>query len=181
MRIRSRKDLDAMGASAQKQVLKLAPELRRSSPARAGVAKIMNDPVSGAKYCSVPPTDPAVLIFQVMVRHFGSWWRGGEVASEMILPGADVAYRFDIVFPRYRFAIEMDGYGYHRSLEAFKRDRHKQKFALTKGWVVHRVTNSDVRESLADMVSDVEKMLRYRNRNDVTLTPKGLTFCILTE
>jgi len=141
-------------------------------------SKVMvND--DGLKYCPYPNPDPSVSLHIALLREFGSWWDGGELADEMIIPGHQVRFRYDFCFPRYRLAIEIDGFGYHRDLDSFKKDREKQKHAMKKGWVVHRLTNSDLRHAFDDIIPDIKVMLSYRERHEAELTTIGKTWCTL--
>lgn len=53
---------------------------------------------------------------------------------------AGETYAIDIAFPEIRLALEIDGYRYHRSAEAFERDRHRQNALVNDGWIVLRIT-----------------------------------------
>ena len=142
------------------------------------LAKVMTNE-DGLRYCPYPNPDPSVPLHIELLREFGSWWSGGELADEMIIPGHEIRFRYDFCFPRYRLAIEVDGFGYHRDLESFKKDREKQKHALKKGWVVHRLTNSDLRHAFDDIIPDIKVMLSHRERREAELVPVGKTWCSL--
>lgn len=133
----------------------------------------------GLKYCPYPNPDPSVLLHIALLKEFKSWWCGGELADEMIIPGHKVKFRYDFCFPRYRLAIEIDGFGYHRDLESFKKDREKQKHALKHGWVVHRLTNSDLRNAFNTIIPDIKTILSHREKRDAELTPTGKVWCSL--
>lgn len=205
MRIKSVDDINQLGAHAKKQiepVLKQqggfnnakrparAEDFARSSIAQAEntsidspakkkkLAKVMTND-DGHRYCPYPNPDPSVSLHIALLREFGSWWDNGELADEMIIPGHAVRFRYDFCFPRYRLAIEIDGFGYHRDLNSFKKDREKQKHALKKGWVVHRLTNSDLRQGFADIIPDIKTMLSYRKIQEAKLKPVGKTWCSL--
>lgn len=205
MRIKSVDDINQLGAHAKKQleaVLKLqggfnnakrparADDFARSSIAQAEhtsidstankkkPAKVMTND-GGHRYCPYPNPDPSVSLHIALLREFGSWWDNGELADEMIIPGHAVRFRYDFCFPRYRLAIEIDGFGYHRDLDSFKKDREKQKHALINGWVVHRLTNSDLRHAFDDIIPDIKAMISHRERHEAKLVPVGKTWCSL--
>lgn len=205
MRIKSADDINQLGTHAKKQIEAVlkeqggfnnikrpsrADDLSRSSIAQAGptriespakkkkLAKVMTND-DGLRYCPYPNPDPSVSLHIALLREFGSWWDNGELADEMIIPGHAIRFRYDFCFPRYRLAIEIDGFGYHRDLDSFKKDREKQKHALKNGWVVHRLTNSDLRQGFADIIPDIKTMLSYRKIQDAKLKPVGKTWCSL--
>lgn len=78
-------------------------------------------------------------------------------------------------------AIEIDGFGYHRDLDSFKKDREKQKHALKAGWVVLRLTNSDLRHAFDDIIPDIKVILSHRERHQTKLVPVGKTWCSLAS
>ncbi|NNG20765.1 DUF559 domain-containing protein [Naumannella sp. ID2617S] len=52
----------------------------------------------------------------------------------------DRTWSVDLVFAAEQVAVEVDGWKYHRSKEAFKRDREKTNALTASGWLVLRVT-----------------------------------------
>jgi len=139
----------------------------------------INKTFDGLNYCPYPNSDPSVWLHIALIKAFGSWDNGGELVDEMILPGHDVRFRFDFCLPRFKFAIEVDGYGYHRDLKSFKRDREKQKHALINGWVVHRLTSSNIKNEFNSLLPDIKSMLKYRQKCDATIINVGKTWCAL--
>lgn len=143
-------------------------------------AKIMKT-ADNLNYCPYPNPDPSVALHIALLKEFGSWHDGGELVEEMILPGHEVRFRFDFCLPRYKFAIEVDGFGYHRDLKSFKRDREKQKHALIKGWVVHRLTSSNIKNEFPVLLPDIKEMIKHRIQSEATIVPIGKTWCSLKE
>ena len=205
MRIKSTDDLSRLGTNAKKQIeaalkqqggfnnqkrpgsiqdLKRSATVQPEQPntdtpkKKKKPAKVMTND-DDLRYCPYPNPDPSVSLHIALLREFGSWWDGGELADEMIIPGHQIRFRYDFCFPRYRLAIEIDGFGYHRDLDSFKKDREKQKHALKKGWVVHRLTNSDLRHAFDDIIPDIKIMLSHRERHEAELIPVGKTWCSL--
>lgn len=205
MRIKNKNDIGNFGPLAKKQIeaalkqqggfnnqkrLNSASELNSSATERLEPnsmaatkkkkkpAKVMTSG-DGLRYCPYPNPDPSVSLHIALLREFGSWWDGGELADEMIIPGHQVRFRYDFCFPNYRLAIEVDGFGYHRDLKSFKKDREKQKHALKGGWVVHRLTNSDLRNGFDDIIPDIKVMLSHRVRYEAELVQVGKTWCSL--
>lgn len=60
-------------------------------------------------------------------------WHGGRFIA-----------RVDAAYPEHKLAIEIDGYRYHSSPEAFQRDRTRQNRLVALGWTVLRFTWDDV-------------------------------------
>lgn len=55
-----------------------------------------------------------------------------------------MATLLDLAFPRERVVIEVDGWAYHRDVNAFRRDRSRQNALVLAGWTVVRVTWHDL-------------------------------------
>ena len=49
-------------------------------------------------------------------------------------------YEVDAAWPEERVALEVDGFAYHSTREAFERDRRKTADLAAAGWRVSRVT-----------------------------------------
>lgn len=73
--------------------------------------------------------------------------------------------------------IEADGFGYHKSKDAFKNDRAKQTHALKSGFVVKRITNDDARNRLDTILIDIDTILLHQRiyDSDYTIAEKGYT------
>lgn len=206
MRIKNLDDISNLGTNARKQIaaafkqqngahhqkLILSKDIKQPAESTAKQSKSSTeDPHKkkkpakvattddGLRYCPHPNPDPSVALHIALLREFGSWWDGGELADEMIIPGHQVRFRYDFCFPRYRLAIEIDGFGYHRDLNSFKKDREKQKHALKHGWVVHRLTNSDLRNAFNTVIPDIKTILSHREKRDAELIPAGKVWCSL--
>lgn len=203
MKFSSKKDLEGLGEHARKQISaalleskgkrifrspcmdseqssppeKVEPDLNTTIK-KIRPARIMKHAISGLNYCPWPSPDPGAWLHTLLERRFGNVWEDGDLATEVILPGHVVRFRFDYAILSRRIFIEMDGFGYHRTLDAFKRDREKQKHALKHGWVVHRLTNSDIRQGFEAIIPDIEVMLSHRPLfSRWQLEPVGKTQC----
>lgn len=205
MRITSLDDLSKLGPHAKKQIeaelnKQRPPRIKKGSNknnqkrhtastknqlARTNTASPQKKPAKvmetedGLKYCPYPNPDPSVALHIALLREFGSWWSGGELVDEMIIPNHDVRFRYDFCFPRYRLAIEFDGFGYHRDLNSFKKDREKQKHALKNGWIVHRLTNSDLRSAFDAIIPDIKIIMNHREKRDIELVTVGKVWCAI--
>lgn len=175
MRIKSAQDLALLGSSAQKQI---SPYFRNGKNGKSPVTAQKNKAKdSGSSYCEWPSKDPAHWLHAALEKRYGMFFNGGELACELIIPGGDQRWRFDWAWPRYRVALEQDGFGYHRDLNSFKRDRRKQMHALVNGWVVIRTTNEDIRKRFEQLVDEIEQVLSHRSFKPANIKPIGKTQC----
>ncbi|MEA2010049.1 MAG: type IV toxin-antitoxin system AbiEi family antitoxin domain-containing protein [Actinomycetota bacterium] len=71
--------------------------------------------------------------------------------------------RFDVAFPPERLAIEWDSRRWHELVEAFSRDRERDRQALLHGWRVVRFTWVDVTRHPEDVVDTVRRLLEARD------------------
>jgi len=67
--------------------------------------------------------------------------------------------RFDVAFPKQRLAIEWDSRRWHELVEAFARDRERDRQAMLHGWRVVRFTWVDVTRHRRDVVGTVRQLL----------------------
>jgi hypothetical protein len=166
----------ALGAKTH-QSTKSKVELQ--STYRNKPARIHTDEFTGLKYCPYPSTDPAVWLHVALEKEFGSYWSGGDMVSELVLPGHEVAFRYDFAILSAKIMIEFDGWAFHNKREAFKRDREKTRHALLKGWVTLPITNSMVRNELIEIINDIIKLIKIRPIYDIPVIKlKGNTQCI---
>jgi hypothetical protein len=150
----------------------------------------------GLTYCPWPSTDPFVAIIQRLEAKYGRHDAGGMVLTELIIDGGAKDWRFDIALISpfedvdvngrrmklgYTCLVEADGFGFHRSKEAFKNDRAKQTHALKQGFAVKRITNADARQRLDDVIDDIDNILSQPRlyEKDYEITPKGKTQSVL--
>jgi hypothetical protein len=87
--------------------------------------------------------DPVVVLYRACVKRWGRFYDGGEAVWELVIANPR-SFSFDIAFPRYRIAIEFDGFQYHSSKDAIKRDHSKTEQASRMGWLIFRVGKSRV-------------------------------------
>lgn len=87
--------------------------------------------------------DPAVLLYRACVRRWGRFYEGGEMVWELAIANPR-AFSFDMALPRYRIAIEFDGFQYHSAKESIKRDHIKTEQASRIGWLIFRIGKSRV-------------------------------------
>lgn len=76
-------------------------------------------------------------------------------------------FRADIFIPPY-VVVEVDGFRFHRSLDAFKKDRKRQNLLAANGYIVFRtfakeVFDDEERQALVEMIAKaVETGLQFR-------------------
>jgi very-short-patch-repair endonuclease len=146
----------------------LPPLLDRASalarPGRAGPRTVLE--VLARRPSGAPPTDSDLeTVFlqnlrmhgvEEPVRRFVLRDRGGRPICE-----------FDDCYPDVRLFIELDGWAFHGSKEAFGHDRRRQNAAVALGWTPLRFTDSDVRRfgrRTAHLVDSTLHRLRHLSR-----------------
>ena len=186
--ISSQKRLTQAPIMNSKGKLKAPTPYKNNPPAKSSIvqsaiknkpARIKTDAETGLKFCPYPSTDPAVWLHVALEKRFGSYWSGGDIVSEMIIPGHEVAFRYDFALLSAKVVIEFDGWAFHSKKDAFKRDREKHRHALLKGWVTLPITNAMVRNELDSIIEDIETLKRIRPQYDIpVISQKGNTQCI---
>jgi hypothetical protein len=79
--------------------------------------------------------------FLGLLRRFGL---PAPVLQHEVWDGGRFVARVDAAYPERRIAIEIDGYEFHSSPDAFQRDRARQNDLVRLGWRVLRFTAADV-------------------------------------
>lgn len=186
-------ELPSMIAKLKKQTEKQSPKKEvQTLPKKQKPSRVMKLP-DGRNYCPYPSTDPFVKVHNALQEKYGLFEDGGLLVTEMIVDGGEKNWRFDfaLMSPFYRnndnqlvgntlVLIEADGFGFHRSKEAFKNDRTKQTHALKQCFVVQRITNQDARERLDDIMHDIDIILSHQRiyKSEFIIVPKGNTQCV---
>jgi hypothetical protein len=153
------------------------------------------------KYCPWPSTDPFVQVHNKLEKKYGLYENGGLLVTEMIIDGGAKNWRFDfallsrakemylqeqaggqakeVFIGNVNLLIEADGFGFHRSKDAFKNDRTKQTHALKEGFALQRITNDDARNRLDKIMDDIDVIISRQciYQNHYHITPKGKTQC----
>ncbi|MFE7648681.1 DUF559 domain-containing protein [Streptomyces phaeoluteigriseus] len=68
-------------------------------------------------------------------------------------------YRIDFALPKQKIGIELDGYSWHSSPEAFTRDRARQRELELDGWRIFRFSGSEVTKSADDCVNQAAALV----------------------
>lgn len=95
------------------------------------------------------PATPLTLNSPIEKRFWAAYvntglWVGSlsDLVSQWELFGG--RYRLDFALPRLKIGIELDGYEYHSSKEAFTRDRERHRQIEAAGWRIIRFSGSEV-------------------------------------
>lgn len=70
----------------------------------------------------------------------------------------------DIVFRALRIIIEVDGYEFHSSREAFEKDRERQNILVANGWSVYRFTWRMIVDQPQQVLGMIRRALRQASR-----------------
>jgi very-short-patch-repair endonuclease len=68
-------------------------------------------------------------------------------------------YRADFAWPDLKVALEADGW-YHRSPEGAAKDRHRDSWLRSQGWIIFRVDDEHGEDVLADQVARVARIVK---------------------
>ena len=135
---------------------------------------MLTDPVTGLKFCEWPSPDPGVWLHELLNKHFGSYDDGGDHAHEVIIDERVSRERFDhLIFGI--LAIEFDGFAFHKYKDNFKKDRRKQKLALSRGFIVHRLSSEDVKDNYERIIPDIMEILSHFPKYKMELARVGKT------
>lgn len=191
LRIKSARDLKQMreskmlGDRAANRIERELESAQQAAQKRGlGASKQPSKPALAEQtLCSLPPVQPADLLYQALVRRWGRFYSGGEVVWEL-QPFSDSGVRLDAALVNYRIGLEMDGWQYHgKTLSGFKKDRKKQLLFCRRGWLLFRISNEQVREELDDVIEAVDEAMSYQIKRAVTLRqlPKGWSQIVSEE
>ncbi|MDD3575475.1 MAG: DUF559 domain-containing protein [Halothiobacillus sp.] len=98
--------------------------------------------------------DPQRMIFAEVVARLGQ----DQVVWEQRSLIPDRGFRADIFLPASMVVVEMDGFQYHRSKDAFQNDRIRQNLFVEQGYAVLRYFASQVFCDLAAVVDQIERL-----------------------
>lgn len=130
-------------------------------PGRAGPRAVLD--VLGRRPPDAPATDSDLeTVFLQGLRHH----RVEEPVRQYVLRDARgrIVAVFDGCYPDVHLFIELDGWAFHGSKEAFGHDRRRQNAAVALGWTPLRFTDSDVRRFSRRTAHIVDSTLRRLRR-----------------
>lgn len=177
MRIKSKEDLLALGKRARTQVAPLLNDVLHSNkpPSQKTVKQRTAKTSDNRRYCPYPSSDPAVELHIALEARYGRWSDNGSIVSEMIIPGHDIAFRYDWAHLHAKITIEFDGFFAHFRLDDFNKDRIKQRHAARNGWLPINVTNRDVKYNLIETMEQIEEIIACRSVYNEKVRKKGNT------
>lgn len=132
---------------------KLGIELAAPAPGSAAAALAAQ---KRSKSVGWDAFDPQTRLAQALRERLGDGAVREEVSN--LIPGR--RYRADIVIDAARLVIEFDGFAYHRSKQAFQKDRERQNAFTQAGWRTLRYFHAQVRNDLQFVVDQVEAVVR---------------------
>ena len=164
------KELSKSGMS--KSIAKQIEEALKQSVSKKPTSKNSKKPDENP-WCEYPPKDPSLILYRAIANKYGSYYtENGLAVPELIVPGDTVEWRLDVALSKWKIAIEMDGWEFHgKHLSSFKKDRRKDKFLATMGWVVLRVTYSEVTNDMVGILNTIEKTIPHRIEGEATIKP----------
>jgi hypothetical protein len=68
----------------------------------------------------------------------------------------------DIAWPEVQLCVEVDGWAYHNSRDAFVRDRARDRTLMGLGWMIFRYTSDDLRNKPWSIVENLRRMYESR-------------------
>lgn len=71
-------------------------------------------------------------------------------------------YKADIYLPDSRIIVEMDGFQYHRSKDAFQKDRIRQNLLVEHGYAVLRYFTAQVKNDLESVINQIVAVHQQR-------------------
>jgi very-short-patch-repair endonuclease len=116
---------------------------RGLKPLTRAIAQLTDDPAW--------TQSPAEDLFLELIRHSG-----------LPLPRSNVLIHnelVDFVWPEHKLIVEIDGFAFHKSHEAFENDRKRDRELQKRGWRVLRITYRSLHHDPAGVIEDIREML----------------------
>ncbi|WP_256713635.1 hypothetical protein [Marinobacter sp. C18] len=144
---------------------------KRGSGQRSGVPAKKASPakrlVSGES-----PGEGSVRL--ALMAAFGDWFKGGEVVPEL-RPFSTRKFRADFALPRYRFAVEVDGWSHHGEfLGDHEADRARGLVFSSHDWLPFRVSHGQAINNPGMLIDAIASAMKYRlpiARESIDLEP----------
>lgn len=70
------------------------------------------------------------------------------------------SYRLDFALPEINLGIELDGYEYHSSKDAFTKDRQRERYLRSIGWDIIRFSGSEIHRDVKQCVDETVERAR---------------------
>jgi very-short-patch-repair endonuclease len=81
------------------------------------------------------------------------------------------SHTVDLIWPGGSLVVEVDGYGWHSSLRAFRQDRQRDYELAISGYLVLRLTHDEVMEDVVLALEKIRDAVAYRRRQN---KPRGV-------
>lgn len=107
-------------------------------------------------------------------RFYDSWLVTANGYGRKLVPQYELfggKYRLDFAEPESKIGIELDGYDYHSSKEAFTKDRKRQREIEAAGWRVIRFSGSEVYKDAAGCASEALAFITGQTTTDAGRLP----------
>ena len=110
------------------------------------------------------PGEAAVRL--ALISAFGDWHKGGEVVAEL-MPFRTRRFRTDNSLPRWRIAVEIDGWSNHgEHLSDHISDRERGLFFASHDWLTFRVAHGQAINNPGMLVDAIANAMNYRQPVD---------------
>lgn len=181
MRVTNARDLDRLlELAGGTQAGRISPAQRQLKQALAEFEAEQRSPapcpIRKAKKAVSVESQGEAYVRIALIAAFGSWEAGGEVVAELI-PFSDRNYRTDFALPRFRVAVEVDGWSHHgRFLDDHNSDRERGLHFARHDWLVIRVGHGQAKTlagELVECISDVMKIREPVSRESVQMVKAG--------
>lgn len=105
-----------------------------------------------------PKPDPAVLLYRACVKKWGRHYEGGLVVWELVIK-APRPFRVDVAIPKYKIAIELDGFVFHSSKESIAKDHEKTEQLSRLGWITFKIGVKRTLHDLDSFLSSIQYLI----------------------
>jgi hypothetical protein len=136
------------------------------------LARAGRHPGIGALRSALSPHREPSFTRSGLERHFLGLLRD----SDLPMPAVNVyvcGFEIDAYWEAERFAVELDGYEYHRSRSAFERDRARQEELKLAGIEMVRITARRIAHEPEEVVGRLRVLLERRQRELTALAARS--------
>lgn len=115
-----------------------------------------------------------IKLSPIEARFYESWQAVANGYGRKLVPQYELfggKYRLDFAEPESKIGIELDGYDYHSSKEAFTKDRKRQREIEAAGWRVIRFSGSEVYRDAAGCASEALAFITGQTTTDAGRLP----------
>lgn len=110
----------------------------------------------------------------VLMDAFGLWEQGGEVVPEL-KPFKERQFRCDFALPRWRCAVEVDGWSHHsKFLDDHHSDRKRGLYFAARDWLLFRLSHGMSVNEPGEVVDALRQVMELRtpvDRDTIRIEP----------